>query len=257
MKIEGVVVGVAAPDPIHYADEDLTFTPLGGVDHDVRAFTQMLEGARNEIRQVHVDVRLEAARTTVLSVKGAMRAAATSCRAGDLLVVVMCGHGFQRPDRDVIQEPDGLDEVFACSNGPLDDDFFPTLWGELDPDASALVIVDACSADTYGLAVRELELDEVYVPEVERSWSAAPSRIALAACQSWERALEGGDDSPGRGVFSFHLQRALADGPSSYLDWYRRTVQTMGQQQYVQRPSMRYVGPESRGTFVEQLPFSC
>ena len=130
---------------------------------------------------------------------------ASALSEGGLLVVVLCGHGFQAIHQNGRSEPDALDEVFAASDGPVLDYQFGHVWESMKASTDLVVIVDTCSADTLRLrGGRDVEPVDLYR-------TAGPARLRISASMAREKAGEVTTRHGARGQLSLALEDAWLD----------------------------------------------
>ncbi len=155
---------------------------------------------------------------------------------GGLFLLVLCGHGFQATD-DNGDEPDGLDEVFAASDGPILDDDFGRVWEAADQSTDIVVIVDSCSADSLGI------LGGQDIEPVLSVRASGPARLSISASMAWEEAGEVTTRHGIRGQLSLALEDAWLDpdARTSYLAWFRAAASLLAVRRPQQHP--RLPGP--------------
>jgi hypothetical protein len=86
-------------------------------------------------------IRQNATRAAVIA---ALRSAAATLKAGDLLIVTYSGHGGQVPDDNHDEADDGLDETWCLYDGELVDDELYAIWTQFAAGVRILVISDSC-----------------------------------------------------------------------------------------------------------------
>ena len=210
-----VLVGVARPAAFIYGGVTYTFASLQGVSGDLDWYEQFVRGAVPNER-LHLHRWDDQRSTTSASIRDGLGQVASALPEGGLLVVVLCGHGFQATD-DNGDEPDALDEVFAASDGPVLDDHFGQVWDTMKATTDLVVIVDSCSADTLGIrGGRDVE-------PVLSYRTGGPARLSISASMTWEKAGEVTTRHGVRGQLSLALEDAWLDpdARSSYLAWFR------------------------------------
>ncbi|MFI7067350.1 caspase family protein [Kribbella sp. NPDC050124] len=244
-----VLVGVPAPRPFKYDGEVYRFAALPGVLNDVRQHRQLLCSAipsEPVVREwvTPYDTKVDVIGKRLLEV-------VTKLQPDDLLVLVLCGHGFQVRDDDMYPEQDFKDEVFACSDGPLRDDFFQELWAKCPVGARVVSIVDTCGSDTLvlGLARPEPLYYEVFT-------AAGPSRLSISACLSAETAQEIGPANQRQGLLSWALAATWTPAPDlTYRTWFTTAAKRVTHQNSRQHPTLRYLGPRAGLPLVDSRPF--
>lgn len=235
-----VLVGVATPSTFTYRGVTYSFASLQGVSGDLDWYEQFVRGAvPNERLRLHRwdDKKV----TTSASIRDGLGQVASALPDGGLLVVVLCGHGFQATD-DNGDEPDALDEVFAASDGPVLDDHFGQVWDSMKASTDLVVIVDSCSADTLGIrGGRDVE-------PVLSYRTAGPARLSISASMAWEKAGEVTTRHGARGQLSLALEDAWLDpdARSSYLAWFRAAADLLAVRRPQQHPRLRFLGPDDK-----------
>lgn len=246
------VVGVAAPAPFRFRGERFTFGTAAGVDGDVDFYTGLIYDQIPSNRLVFTDARTSWRDTTRDALLSHLKHLADDTQAGDTLLLVLVGHGFQvRDDPDRPDEPDGFDEVFAASDLPIVDDDFASLWATMRTDANVIVFADTCSSHSIG--IKGGRSDE----HINSAASSGPSRLSLAASMPFETAgsepARVGDGS--RGIFSQALEVAWqGQQPATYLDWFQATASHVSAARPKQHPQLLYIGPDDK--LLNRQPFA-
>lgn len=246
------IVGVAAPDPFRFRGERFAFGTATGVDGDVDFYTGLLYDEVPSNRLLFAGAKTRRHDTTRDALLSHLTQLAGDTRAGDTLLLVLVGHGFQvRDDPDQPDEADGFDEVFAAADQPIVDDDFAALWATMRSDANVIVFADTCSSHTIG--IRGGRWDE----HINSSASGGPSRLSLAASMPFETAAsEPARWGPGaRGIFSQALEVAWRDDrPATYRDWFQATATHVGASRAQQHPQLLYIGPDDK--LLNRKPFT-
>lgn len=235
-----VLVGVATPSTFTYRGVTYSFASLQGVNGDLDWYEQFVRGAvpDERLRLYRWDDQKV---TTSAAIRDGLGQVASALPEGGLLVVVLCGHGFQATD-DNGDEPDALDEVFAASDGPVLDDHFGQAWDSMKASTDLVVIVDSCSADTLGIrGGRDVE-------PVLSYRTSGPARLSISASMAWEKAGEVTTRHGARGQLSLALEDAWLDpdARSSYLAWFRAAADLLAVRRPQQHPRLRFLGPDDR-----------
>ncbi|MFT4217439.1 MAG: caspase family protein [Micropruina sp.] len=246
------VVGVAAPDPFRFRGERFAFGTAAGVDGDVDFYTGLLYEEVPSDRLVFAGARTRRHDTTRKALLSHLAHLAGDARAGDTLVLVLVGHGFQvRDNPDRPDEADGFDEVFAAADQPIVDDDFAGLWATMRPDANVIVFADTCSSHTIGIMGGRSD------EHINSDASKGPSRLSLAASMPFETAASepARVGSGSRGIFSQALEVAWqGERPATYLDWFRATATHVGATRPKQHPQLLYIGPDDE--LLNRRPFT-
>lgn len=250
--ITALLVGVSAPAAIVYPEgaEPRLFAPLRGVTGDLDWHASFL--ARNCPLPLRLVRPPEPDGTGTANLKALITRTYDELSDGELLWLVLSGHGFQVPDPDH-DELDGSNEAFATSDGLILDNFFRDLWARSPrADAAAVVFVDTCHADTLALQA------ERPLPPVGTSFDEGLPRIFLSASEQWERALEHGSAPVPRG----YLTQALAEAwmrepepPASYLEWFEESSRLV-MSSSAQTPRIRYAGTHQGQTLLDARPLT-
>jgi hypothetical protein len=246
--VTAVLVGVSAPAPFTYRGTLYRFGTLSGVAGDLDWYESFL---RRTVPATFLTLQRwdSPAATTPERLRTDLRKTVTGLPTGALMVLVLCGHGFQATD-DNGDEPDHLDEVFAATGGPVLDDDFGRVWDATDPSVDVVVIVDTCSADSLAIrGGREVE-------PVLAFRSLGPSRLSISASMAWEKAGEVAVRHGVRGALSLALEDAWAEPEArvSYLAWFRAAAQLLAVRRPQQHPRLRYLGPDDR--LLERAPLT-
>jgi hypothetical protein len=172
MTFSALVVGVAEPkSPMRIGGKDVTFPALAGVEGDVEAVAHLLRGAG-----VAVETLTRHEETGAGDVAFEMLRRLDALAVGDTLLVYFSGHGYRVPD---LNSPTGYSEMLICADGPIDDDFAARLRTRVKAGTRFIMIVDACHAAGFRLAM---------VPE-----SRAPTFVQLREGPEiiwWSAALD-------------------------------------------------------------------
>ncbi|MCK0110937.1 caspase family protein [Ornithinimicrobium sp. F0845] len=239
--LQAVLVGVPDPAPFTLHGRSYRFASAPGVLEDLAWYEQWL--LAEATAGVVLTVLDSPERTTRTGILRAVGRAAEAVRAGGCtdILLVLVGHGLQVPDQDD-DEPDGMDEVFAATDGPVLDDEFAAIWAGLPPHARVVALADTCSSDSIAIAGQSQPERHILVNR------EGPFRLSLAAARQGQdaypvRVPHGGTD---RGVMSYALQLAwegLEGDHTTYLRWFdeaARLVSGMSNQV----PVLRYIGPD-------------
>ncbi|MFI6828003.1 hypothetical protein ACIBG5_12940 [Kribbella sp. NPDC050241] len=245
-----VLIGVPAPQAFRYDGDRYSFASLQGVLNDIAWYRGFLPGV---IPAQSLTVRewVTEYDTRVAVIKDRLTSVVSQLQPDDLMILVLCGHGFQVRDRDPIPEQDLKDEVFACSDGPLLDDFFQELWSKCPTGARIVSVADTCGSDTLvlGLARPEPLFYQVLT-------GAGPSRLAVSASLSAETAQETGPAHQRRGLLSRALEQTWDPRPeTTYRSWFMAATKRVSNQNSRQHPTLRYLGPEPGLALVDSQPF--
>lgn len=244
-----VLVGVPAPRPFKYDGAVYRFASLPGVLNDVRQHRKVLRSAVPGDPVVREWVTPYDTKVEVIGKR--LRDVVTTLHPDDLMILVLCGHGFQVHDNDMFPEQDFKDEVFACSDGPLRDDFFQDLWAKCPTGTRVVSIVDTCGSDTLvlGLARPEPSYYEVLT-------AAGPSRLSISACLSAETAQEIGPADQRQGLLSWALEQTWTPAPDlTYRTWFTAAAKRVTHHNSRQHPTLRYLGPKPGLPLVDSRPF--
>jgi hypothetical protein len=249
--VHAVLIGVAAPPPFiwdsgaggyvvvphtHYDPRAYYFKPLKGVSNDLDSYSEML--AHSPLAPGLVIYRLETAEaTTVANATTVLERHAVACTC-DVLVIALVGHGFRVKTTDDA-ELDGMDEMFAFSDAPLNDDYWPGFWRAARPAITAVVLVDSCHSGSIAISFFASEPQAVIIE------SEGPRRLYLSASRDDEPAAERIYGSTVRGVFTRELENAWNSpiNRSSYWKWFDyagRNAALVARQAFV----MTVVGPD-------------
>ncbi len=233
-----VLIGVATPSVFAYRGVTYSFASLHGVTGDLDWYEQLVRTVvpKERLRLHRWD---EPSTTTSASIRDGLNRIAKALPDGELLVLVLCGHGFQATD-DNGDEPDALDEVFAAYDGPVLDDHFGQVWDGMRTSTDLVVIVDSCSADTLGIrGGRDVE-------PVLSYRTVGPARLSISASMAWEDAGEVTTRHGARGQLSLALEDAWLepDARSSYLTWFRAAADLLAVRRPQQHPRLRFLGPD-------------
>lgn len=121
------------------------------------------------------------------SVVAAIRQAAGTARAGDLVVIGYSGHGQQVEDYNGDEASnaagDKYDEAWCLYNGLLVDDELYHLWSEFQEGVEILVIADMCHAGTTTKSNLLETWSKLYVLRKTQRAEAEKLRILLRAAQ--------------------------------------------------------------------------
>ena len=228
-EVHAVLIGVAAPAPVRwsdndgrfvtatepYQDGDFRFAALEGVSTDLTSYTNMVIDAAPDA----VISRLESPEDTTLAAVSAelerhvRREIPCTCTS---LVIVLVGHGFQVQTWDP-EEPDRMDELFALSDLPLIDDWWVPFWRAARRDLTATIIVDSCHSETI---VRGLFVPDPVI--VRDTVSDGPRRLIISASMDAQLAREFSIGGRVQGVLTRELEQAWASPPNraSYETWF-------------------------------------
>lgn len=252
-RIIAILVGVERPSTIEYPDANskFRFRPLRGVANDLDWYARFFYG----IVQTPVLLTLirpsEPTDTTAEALKSTVREAFANLRDGDLLVLVLCGHGFQVRDQDGDETEDRFDEAFAASHGLILDDFFNEVWTTpTNARAAAIAIVDTCNSDTLG--IKGFETRPITIHH-----DAGLPRISVSASEQWQKARETKSQAQPRGYFSKALEDAWTHVPearTSYRALFETAAELVGGRSG-QASRIRYYGPANREDLLDAIPF--
>lgn len=240
-------VGIDAPSSFSLDGVLYDFPPLRGAASDAFRLAALLGQAAPPGSRTML--RTDPAETTVALITEEVGSLLANAQPGDVMGLVLCGHGLRRRDVED-EEEDGFDEVFAASDGPIADDFFREAL-KLAPDHMLVVsIADACHSDTMTLS---LFLEAPPPPNIVTvTTPTGASRIAISACLSEEEALEiTVDDTQTSGSIGI-LTSALSDAWSeptnrhSYRTWFLSAALGLAYTGYRQHARLRYLGPRPK-----------
>lgn len=244
------LIGVSRPAAVEYDGKRFRFKTLRGVDGDIAWFESFF---RSIVRPPQMLVLLrphEPRDTGAESIKATLQRLVDEARSGDLIVVVLSGHGFQVRDANGDELTDRLDEAFASSQGIVVDDFFATLWAKKLTGVSAVVIVDTCNADSLGImGFSSRPIDEVI--------DGGIPRLSISASEQWEKAAEQKSAGRVRGVLSLAFEDAWTLVPGardSYRTLFAATAELVGARSS-QQARMRYYGPREHAQMIDAPPF--
>lgn len=254
-RVTVVLIGVESPAPIAYPDASSlhSFTRLRGVRADLDWYSAFF-------REVVPPLNLKLIRPTPESptetgaeaLMNLIRGEFAGLQDGELLVLVLCGHGFQVRDLNGDERQDRLDEAYATSHGLILDDFFDEVWKtQTKVHASAVAIVDTCNSDTLAMRAAAERREPVINED-----SGIP-RLQLSASESWERAFETSSETKPRGYLSLALQdvwEGIPEARQSYRTLFLKTAELTGLRS-PQTPRIRYYGPANEASFLDAAPF--
>lgn len=235
MTVRIYAAGVDEPAPVLVDEVLWTFPALEGAAADARRLAALLCAVAPA--GVPAVVRTTPADTTAERLQNEIGDLVAHGRPGDVIGIVLCGHGLRRRDRDGDEE-DGYDEVFAASDGPVADDFFRDIYGQAQEGLLVVSLVDACHSDSMAIAAQPPE-----EPAVMEAVLDGVSRIGISACLEAESAFEG-PILPGAsgGELTWALQQSWSEPASrgSYRSWFLAATALVSQRQ---NPRLRYLGP--------------
>ena len=252
-RVIAILIGVERPATIEYPDSgsQFRFRPLRGVANDLDWYAEFF------YKTVQAPVLLtlirppEPSDTTAEALKNTVREAFADLRDGDLLVLVLCGHGFQVRDQDGDETEDRFDEAFATSRGLILDDFFNEVWTTpTNARAAAIAIVDTCNSDTLG--IKGFQTRPITVHH-----DAGLPRISVSASEQWQKARETKSQTKPRGYFSQALEDAWTHVPearTSYRALFETAAELVGGRSN-QASRIRYYGPADREDLLDAAPF--
>ncbi|KJL40812.1 caspase family protein [Microbacterium trichothecenolyticum] len=251
-EVHAVLIGVAAPAPVRwsdndgrfvtatepYQDGDFRFAALEGVSTDLASYTNMVIDAAPDA----VISRLESPEDTTLAAVTAelerhvRREIPCTCTS---LVIVLVGHGFQVQTWDP-EEPDRMDELFALSDLPLIDDWWVPFWREARRDLTATIVVDSCHSETI---VRGLFVPDPVI--VRERVNDGPRRLIISASMDAQLAYEHSMGGQTQGVLTHGLELAwaLPDNRTSYEAWFA-SASSIVNRTILQTAVMRIIDPE-------------
>lgn len=244
------LIGVSKPATVDYDGKCFRFRTLRGVDGDIAWFESFF---RSIVRPPQLLVLLrpqEPGETGAEQIKEALQQLVAEARAGDLIVVVLSGHGFQVRDATGDEVTDRLDEAFASSQGIVLDDFFSMLWARQTTGVSAVVIVDTCNADSLGIKGFSIRPIETVI-------DGGIPRLSISASEEWQKAAEQKHAGKVRGVLSLAFENAWTLVPGardSYRALFTATAELVGARSS-QQARMRYYGPRQHAQMIDARPF--
>lgn len=252
-RVTVLLIGVEAPAPIAYPDaaSEHSFNPLRGVHADLEWYAAFFKEIVTplDLRLFRRESRAETGAGALMKLIGD---AFAELQDDELLVLVLCGHGFQVRDLNGDEKEDRLDEAFAASNGLILDDFFDAVWKrKTTVRAGAVAIVDTCNSDTLAMRMA-VELSEPVI-----NWDAGIPRLQLSASETWQKAFETPSEEKPRGYLSKSLQEVWENIPSarrSYRTLFEKTAELTALSS-PQAPRIRYFGPAADATFLDAAPF--
>jgi metacaspase-1 len=140
-------LGLNQIDPAVYG----TGNDLAGCVNDARAM-QALAVAQGFQTTLMLDEQ-----ATSASVIQAIAGAASSLRAGDMLLLTYSGHGSQVPDKNG-DEPDGSDETWCLYDRMLIDDELNQLWSQFSAGVRIFMLSDSCHSGTVARMLKARDL---------------------------------------------------------------------------------------------------
>jgi len=198
---------------------------LAGPANDVALYRQLLleRGAATADIRVLADGVQGGALPTRSAILEAFQGLTAKANTGDLIFVLMAGHGSQQPAAPGSNEPDGLDEIFlprdvgrwrgetgSVANAITDTELSAALWKLRATGAVVWGVFDACHAGTLARAEPLFAQRDRYVPADLLGIDAA----TLADASS--RAME----SAGTRSMAGEHRLATADGVGDYMYFY-------------------------------------
>lgn len=250
-KAVAVLIGVPAPQAFRYDGNRYSFASLAGVLNDIAWYKQFLPGVVHPSQSLTVRAWTTPYDTKVSVVRDRLTAVVGQLQPDDLMILVLCGHGFQVRDRSTIAEQDLKDEVYACSDGPLPDDFFQELWSKCPTGARIVSVADTCGSDTLTLGLTRPEPAFYQVLT-----GSGPSRLAVSASLSAETAQETGPTHQRRGLLSRALEQTWDPRPeATYRSWFTDAMKFVSNRNGRQHPTLRYLGPQPGLTLLDSQPF--
>lgn len=257
-RVLAILIGVAEPADVTYpaAGRTYSFGRLAGVDNDLDWYAQWLGDVVQPAHRLQIIRPREPGSLTAAALKGAIGAAVESLAEGDLLVLVLSGHGIQVPDLDGDEElhapGDRLDEAFVASDGLILDDFFSELWRRSSANgARAVCIIDTCHSETL------TQLDVAPPVRVSRSYDLGLPRLFISAAESDQEALEQPGADGTHGVLTQSLMDAWQGHPgarTSYTRLFEEAAQLVSARS-AQQPTLAYSGPRNGLGLLDEPPF--
>jgi hypothetical protein len=236
-------VAVGAPQ---FRPGGRSFPELIGLDHDVHVFRQLAAAAGLE--------ELTSPGGRVVDVLAAIRGAIEATAAGDLLFLTLSGHGLQQKDIGSGDDPDRLDEAFACEDGFILDDELNDAFTALPAGARVVVLADCCHAETL-TSLTPATPPPFVPPEPKAVQGLHGSVLCLAASADAEEAFL----QPGAGSLVALALAEFVDDPRasglSYASLWRAIQQAVADSTSASTPRWTTRGPILRPTPLERQAF--
>ena len=233
MLIHAIVVGIAAPRAVTVDGYSVQLEPLLGVDSDVTAYRNMVNGVASAAVNVGVESITDEDDLSATEVLSRIVKHTEQCEC-ECLVVALIGHGVQTRTSDPT-EPDRLDECFVTSRGLITDNQLGRIWDAARPSMQIIVFSDACHSQSLGR--RDLsdefdhpdDLNKLISSAVLRTTSPGPSRVFFAATPDDAVARATDEDGVPRGIFTSALMSVwdAEPKPRDYVEWHRAVAITM------------------------------
>jgi hypothetical protein len=231
--IHAVVVGIAEPRAVTVDGQTVQLEPLVGVDSDVAAYRELVEGVASTAATVAVECITDVDDLSATEVLSRIVKHTEQCDC-DCLVVALIGHGVQSRTSDPT-EPDRLDECFVTSRGLITDNQLGRVWDAARPTMHIVVFTDACHSQSLGRRNLIDDLDDqdalntLISSAVLRTTSPGPSRVFLAATPDDAVARATDADGVPSGIFTSALMSVWRSVPKprDYVEWHRAVALQM------------------------------
>jgi len=182
---------------------------LSGCINDANSMQQLASSLGYRTKQL-ID-----AQATSVNVLESIGNLSRICRSGDIAFVTYSGHGGQDTDYNS-DEPDGLDETWACYDRQVCDDELYSLYGQFPAGVRIVVVSDSCHSGSVARSVINLATREALVrnplgkdmwPQNVRVTHSRPKYLPTTTCIK--------DDQAKRSIY--RTVQALA-GPARNVD---------------------------------------
>lgn len=262
-RVLATLVGVGAEQGFEHRGSELRFRALNGTANDLRAMARLL---RQVADPAHLST-LYNDEASPASVMGQISAMTELAEPGDLLILMLTGHGLAVPDIDgdeAQRNPnDRFDEAFVAHGGLILDDDFSRGWSAAPKQSTILSVVDCCDADDLALGerlfLRALDsgvgrrlrgaLPRIHAPDTRTFRESEPARVSISAVPHG-RALEVAVEGNTHGLLTYCLTSTWdAVQPQPTLrSWFEATSESVQRESWArhrrQQPRLTYRGPD-------------